>query len=817
MCHNVTTESSECSFRLMALPADSIEMRRDHTSAAVTLRVHRRAALLGALALLAAALVSLAAPTVAEASGSYNADHLVARVLDGDTIEVYPAGQTSGTKQVVRLIGVNTNEPGMCHATNATNRLTNLIEGEWVTLKADNSGSMTWDGRFLRFVEHNGVDMSLLMIQESRGFAFPNDKEMSRNDQYVAAGYNASLGGQRMWDRAFCGNGPSQSTPLRMIINWDAPGEDGSPGTFNGEWFRIFNEGSNTLNVGGWKIRDTAARNIFNLPSGTQIPGNGYLTIYAGSGSNTSTKVYLGLNRALFHNEAGDAGYLLDPDDDIRVHFTYPCIVDCSDELQGDIDISANPDADGYDNANPNGEWVNINNTSNESFNLHGYLLRSGGKLYAFPSNSTIHPGERLRLHIGSGTDTRLKKHWGQPEGILSNDGPEFVTILTYDDITVSSFSWPCNPCGPVADIAVYDYQWDAGPGPDDPRDEWLEIKNEGSTAVDLRDWMVMDNVNRYHFDSSHVLAAGAKLRIYVGNGSDSGNTLYWDLSEEIFFANDMIQVFSPYRDLVDCTAWGDKSCGTTSTPSSCNGLTATIVGSEANDVIHGTNGNDVIVGAGGKDTIYGNGGNDTICGNDGADTIYGGAGHDTLLGGGGDDTVIGDAGNDVIRGDGGTDRARFDSSTSGVTVDLVSGTATGQGSDTISGIENLVGSDYADVLRGDSNINEIKAGPGADVISGRGGKDVLEGQGGNDTINGGGMADKIWGGSGLDTINGGTGKDIIRGGPDDDILKGKSGVDIIYGQAGRDKLYGGSDPDTLDGGAGFDLCTSGTTTGCEN
>ncbi|MCP3974002.1 MAG: hypothetical protein GY720_05860 [bacterium] len=819
----------------MPTPADSTDMRSHDISAAATLRVHRRLVFLTTLALLATVIVNLAATGSASASAGYEEQHLVARVLDGDTVEVYGPGQTSGTKQTVRLIGVNTNETGTCHAETATDRLQNLVEGKWVTLKAEDENSRALDGRYLRFVERNGVDMSLLMIEESHGFHFRIPQETSRDEQYALASYWASVAGQRIWDTDFCGNGPRQNVPLRMIINWDADGVDGGPETLNGEWFRVFNDDSRKLNVGGWTIREAATRGRFELPAGTQIPAEGYLTVYVGSGTNSASKVYLGLDRALFNNEIGDAGFLVDPDGDIRVHFSYPCVAECSDELQGAMDISANADAEGIDNDNPNGEWINITNISDNSFNLYGYLLRSGAKQYTFPSNSTIHPGERLRLHIGSGSDTRLKKHWGRSGGILSNDGPESIAILTYNSIILSDFSWPCDPCGPVPDITIHDYKWDAGPGPDDPRDEWLEIKNEGSTAVDLRDWLVMDNANRYNFDSSHVLAAGAKIRIYVGSGSDSGNTLYWNQPQEILFSNDKIQVFSPHRDLVDCTAWGNRSCGTTTAPTSCNGLNATIVGSESNEVIHGTSGNDVIVGAGGNDTIYGNGGNDTICGNDGADTIHGGGGHDTLLGGGGDDTIAGNAGNDTLRGDGGEDRARFDTSDAGVTVDLVSGTATGQGSDVLTSIEHLVGSDYADVLRGDGNSNEIKAGAGADVIEGRGGKDTLEGQGGNDTIRGGSGADKIWGQSGddtinggggadtirgdggLDTIEGGSGNDFLRGGPDDDVIRGKSGKDILHGQAGRDKLYGGSDPDTLEGGAGFDLCRSGTASSCES
>ena len=78
-----------------------------------------------------------------------------------------------------------------------------------------------------------------------------------------------------------------------------------------------------------------------------------------------------------------------------------------------------------------------------------------------------------------------------------------------------------------------------------------------------------------------------------------------------------------------------------------CRGLTATIVGTERNDVLRGTPGNDVTVGLGGNDTIFGEGGNDTICGGDGNDARFGGSGDDFLDGGAGNNTLHGDDGID--------------------------------------------------------------------------------------------------------------------------------------------------------------------------
>ncbi|MEX2238034.1 MAG: DNRLRE domain-containing protein [Dehalococcoidia bacterium] len=184
-----------------------------------------------------------------------------------------------------------------------------------------------------------------------------------------------------------------------------------------------------------------------------------------------------------------------------------------------------------------------------------------------------------------------------------------------------------------------------------------------------------------------------------------------------------------------------------------CAGQTATIVGTAGANTINGTTGADVIAGLGGDDTINGNGGNDIICGDDGNDVLTGGAGNDRLFGGAGNDTLWGRAGNDELNGGAGTDTASF-AGWPPVDVEVGSGVATGQGSDTLSGIENVIGSDGNDQLRGSGGPNRLDGGPGDDNIRGSGGDDYLLGGTGNDPY--------LSGGVGTDTCDGGAGTDTF-------------------------------------------------------
>ena len=103
--------------------------------------------------------------------------------------------------------------------------------------------------------------------------------------------------------------------------------------------------------------------------------------------------------------------------------------------------------------------------------------------------------------------------------------------------------------------------------------------------------------------------------------------------------------------------------------------------------------------------------------------------------GGEGNDVIQGTLGNDVLNGGNGNDTASFlnafsGGGTTGVTVDLNNqGTAqntVAAGNDTLIGIENLVGSTFADRLVGDGSANTIVSGGGLDRILGSSGDDVI-------------------------------------------------------------------------------------------
>ncbi|WP_341740097.1 calcium-binding protein, partial [Microcoleus sp. CAWBG640] len=78
------------------------------------------------------------------------------------------------------------------------------------------------------------------------------------------------------------------------------------------------------------------------------------------------------------------------------------------------------------------------------------------------------------------------------------------------------------------------------------------------------------------------------------------------------------------------------------------------------------------------------------------------------------------------------------------------------------SAVNNVTGTDFADILNGGSGADIFNGGLGNDSLSGDDGNDSLFGGPGNDTINGGAGNDTLIGGLGTNVLNGGAGLDVF-------------------------------------------------------
>ncbi len=257
-----------------------------------------------------------------------------------------------------------------------------------------------------------------------------------------------------------------------------------------------------------------------------------------------------------------------------------------------------------------------------------------------------------------------------------------------------------------------------------------------------------------------------------------------------------------------------------------------------------------------GFENVTSGSGDDDITGDAGDNVLNGNAGSDTLSGGEGDDTFISDA-LDVIdggeNGEGG-DTVDFSALEAGIIVDLDVESAGPMGtpgqdggillagpmmvdgvepedniSQEIDDIENIIGTDFDDLLLGNNESNTILAGAGNDTLAGIAMDDFLDGGDGIDTalftfapapliVDLAITGPQDIGPPGTDTLinienvsGSNFASDTILGNEEDNVLSSLAFDDVLDGRGGNDTLDGGEDNDTLNGGEGDDSLIGGT------
>ena len=227
-------------------------------------------------------------------------------------------------------------------------------------------------------------------------------------------------------------------------------------------------------------------------------------------------------------------------------------------------------------------------------------------------------------------------------------------------------------------------------------------------------------------------------------------------------------------------------------------------------------------IGSDAGDTMIGNDLGVSFSGGAGNDSLVGGAGNDTLIGGTGTSTVAGAA--DTLAGGLGIDLIDYQTSSAGVTINLGSNSASGgeAAGDSISGIENVNGSAFADSITGTNDANYFRGFAGNDTLIGNDGNDTFESGLGSDSLVGGYGVDEVDYKNSAAAVNinmaittsqiGGDAAgdklidiEVVRGSAFNDTISGSANTDTIYGAAGDDSIFASAGADTMDGGDGID------------
>jgi Ca2+-binding RTX toxin-like protein len=247
-----------------------------------------------------------------------------------------------------------------------------------------------------------------------------------------------------------------------------------------------------------------------------------------------------------------------------------------------------------------------------------------------------------------------------------------------------------------------------------------------------------------------------------------------------------------------------------------------TLVGGAGNDTLHGGTfggeGNDSLIGGNGSDIYYIEDSGDKVVETNasatgGTDTVHAlllsyvlpsnvengrlVAGSGNLTGNSLNNVLYAGSGSDILDGSTGTDTASYVTAGSAVMVSLTltGGQNTGgSGTDTLTGIENLTGSNYADKLSGNSLANALDGGAGNDTMIGGLGNDTYYKRDAGDVVteNAGEGTDTVYSYLTSYTLlaNFENGRIVTTAAAN---LTGNTVNNVLYAGAGNNVLNGGS------------------------
>jgi micrococcal nuclease len=258
----------------------------------------------------------------------------VARVVDGDTVEVRYAG---GREETVRLVGVDTPEvrggtdPGefegvpdtdagrACLATygdRASAYAERRLDGRRVRLvsdpETDRRGSF---GRLLAYVVVDGEQFNYALVRE--GYARLYDTEFRERARYADAERAAREAKRGLWSCAdgapTTDGGTATDGPLALEAHPDADGDDNE--NLDDEYVTLRNVGDESLDLSGWTVSDETEK-TYTFPDGTTLEPGEEVTLYTGSGTDTEGSRYWGRESAVWNN-GGDTVTVRDAAGDV--------------------------------------------------------------------------------------------------------------------------------------------------------------------------------------------------------------------------------------------------------------------------------------------------------------------------------------------------------------------------------------------------------------------------------------------------------------------------------------------------------------------
>jgi endonuclease YncB( thermonuclease family) len=230
------------------------------------------------------------------------------------------------------------------------------------------------------------------------------------------------------------------------------------------------------------------------------------------------------------------------------------------------ISLWANWDADGNDADDANGEWVKIKNQDPVNpLPLDGWYVRDSGlRRFTFPAGSSIAPGGEVTLYAGQGEHFDTEYFWNLTKPVFEN--------TTSDDRGMGDGAYLFDPQGDIRASMIYPcrincadpYQGTIEMSAQPRRKEYISLKNNSGTALDLEKYDLKTKPYGYTFPPGTVLPSGETLRVYTEGdpADDTPLEKNWGMTGPILDNGGDSASLLTYTDVrIACTAYGSKSC----------------------------------------------------------------------------------------------------------------------------------------------------------------------------------------------------------------------------------------------------------------
>lgn len=274
----------------------------------------RRVAIVVSLALGAAACTgtSDAPKTQAAQENPTGTAATLARVLDGDSIEV----ESDGRLLEVRLIGINAPEGDECFGDRSRRALRDALTDAELELVAGTDAESDRYERLLRYVYVDGENVNGRMLAEGNAVTLQGDHRYAR--EFVAIGDAAANGAYGMWAPDACGPPPPPGATI-VDVEFNPPGPDDE--RLDAESVTIGNESTTTLDLSGWTLRDESSQNRYVFGALALARGD-RVTVRSGCGTDTAKVLHWCADRSVWSN-GGDTVILQGPNGNVVDRWTY--------------------------------------------------------------------------------------------------------------------------------------------------------------------------------------------------------------------------------------------------------------------------------------------------------------------------------------------------------------------------------------------------------------------------------------------------------------------------------------------------------------